>query len=71
MNFLDELCENAKRAKTRIALSEGEDPRIAQGAVRAQMEGLCDPVLIGNEDAIADLLRSYNAKPEEFEIIDS
>lgn len=70
MNFLDELCENAKRAKTRIALSEGEDPRIAQGAVRAQMEGLCDPVLIGNENAIADLLRSYNAKPEEFEIID-
>lgn len=70
MNFLDELCAKAKRTKTRIVLSEGEDPRIAEGAIRAQRDGLCEPILIGDRKAIADLLRSFHAEPDDFEIID-
>ena len=68
--ILEELCARAKRTRTRIALSEGEDSRIVQGAIQARQDGVCDPVLIGNETVITDLLRSHHADRDGFEIID-
>ena len=70
MNFLDELYKKARRTKTRIVLSEGEDPRIVQAVIQAQREDLCDPILIGKSTTISDLLRSHKAEPDNSEIID-
>ena len=39
----------AGAAPRRIVLSEGTDPRIAEGAVRAAREGLAEPLLVGPE----------------------
>ncbi len=51
-------------------MSEGEDPRIVQAAIRAQRDDLCDPILVGSSTTVAELLRSHKAEPDKFEIID-
>ena len=50
MKPLDDILAAARRAPKRIVLSEGEDPRIAEAAVRALQDGIAHPVLIGRRD---------------------
>ncbi len=70
MNILDEIHARAKQARIRIVLSEGEDPRIVEGAIKAQRDGLCEAILVGDKSIIENLLRSHHAKPGEVEIAD-
>ena len=46
MNLLLEIKEKARRAKRRIVLPEGHDPRVRQAAAKLASEGLITPVLI-------------------------
>lgn len=46
MNLLLEIHEKARRAKQRIALPEGHDPRVRQAAATLASEGLAVPVLV-------------------------
>jgi phosphate acetyltransferase len=46
MNLLLEIQEKARRAKARIVLPEGHDPRVRQAAARLAGEGLAVPVLV-------------------------
>ena len=52
INPLDLIYEKARANTYRIVLAEGEDPRILEGAARANELGLAKPILIGNEDKI-------------------
>ena len=70
MNPLNDILDAARRTPKRIVLSEGEDPRIAEGAVRAQKDGIAHPVLIGRRPVVGERLAAIGATPAAFEIVD-
>ncbi len=70
MKPLDDILAAARRAPKRIVLSEGEDPRIAEGAARALREGIAHPVLVGRRSIVEDRLSAAGADPADFEIVD-
>ncbi|MEO1280608.1 MAG: phosphate acetyltransferase [Pseudomonadota bacterium] len=60
MTVLDDIYKACSDAHPRIVLSEGEDPRVIEAAVRATKEKLADVVLVGDEGTIADLLAEHD-----------
>jgi phosphate acetyltransferase len=70
MTILEALCAKARSSRTRIVMSEGEDPRVVEAVIRAKEDGLCEPILIGKTTAIAEALRSHEQDPWGYEIID-
>ena len=55
MNPLDRIIETARKSPARIALSEGDDARVLEAAVRATREGIARIVLVGDRAAITRL----------------
>lgn len=70
MKPLERIVEAAKRARRRIVLSEGEDPRIAAAAARAVNDGIADIVLVGNRAAVEAQLAACGADPARLRIED-
>lgn len=70
MKPLERIVEAAKRARKRIVLSEGEDPRIAVAAARAVNDGIADIVLVGNRAAVEAQLAACGADPARLRIED-
>jgi len=70
MKPLDRIIETAKASPRRIVLSEGEDPRIIEGAIRATREGLAKIILVGNRAAVEPRLTAAGATPADFQIED-
>ena len=70
MKPLDDILDAARRDPKRIVLSEGEDPRIAEGAARALRDGIAHPVLVGRRSVVEDRLTAAGADPADFEIAD-
>ena len=70
MALFDAILEVAREAPQRIVFSEGEDPRIVEGALRARRDGLAEPVLIGRTSLVSDRLKEAGARPADFEIVD-
>lgn len=52
MPSFDTIIATAKANPARIALAEGDDPRVVAGAIRAAREGIARPVLIGAADQV-------------------
>ncbi|ASJ74075.1 phosphate acetyltransferase [Granulosicoccus antarcticus] len=70
MSILESIMSRARGLNQRIVLSEGEDPRIVEGAVRAFNEGLAQPVLVGKAGQVEPLLKQFGGSSESIEIID-
>lgn len=70
MKPLERIVEAAKRARRRIVLSEGEDPRIAAAAARAVNDDIADIVLVGNRAAVEAQLAACGADPARLRIED-
>jgi phosphate acetyltransferase len=70
MKPLERIVEAAKRARRRIVLSEGEDPRIAAAAARAVTDGIADIVLVGTRAAVEAQLAACGADPARLRIED-
>ena len=51
MDIAHEIRERARRAKHRIVLPEGDDPRIRQAAAQLASAGLAKPVLLSSGGA--------------------
>jgi len=56
MSLLDQIVERAAKLDRHIVLAEGEDPRIAEAAVRAVAEGLARVTLIGRAEKVEALI---------------
>lgn len=56
MSVLEDICEVSRKASPRISLSEGDDPRIIEAALRAAGDKLARVQLIGPEAKIRDQL---------------
>ena len=61
-NVFDGLIEKAKNTGKRIVLTETEDQRVLEAANKAGEMGLCNVVLLGNEDELAS---KFSAKALE------
>ena len=70
MKPLDDILDIARSAPKWIVLSEGEDQRIVEGAVRAKKEGIAHPVLVGRASVISERLSEAGANPRSFEIVE-
>lgn len=70
MNPLEQFIASAKANKKKIALAEGDDPRVVDAAIRATQDGVADVVLVGDESAILGLLRERGADPADFDCQD-
>ncbi|MDU9004335.1 phosphate acetyltransferase [Sedimentitalea todarodis] len=69
MSILDEICAAARRHRTRIVLSEGDDSRVAEAALKAARDGIADMQLIGPRASIHALLAD-NDGADRIDILD-
>lgn len=58
MKALNRIIEQARSKPVRIALSEGDDPRILEAAVRATREGIARIILVGDRTRAEALARA-------------
>lgn len=70
MRALDEIIDRARVSPRRVVLAEGEDPRIVEGAVRAEQTSIAEITLIGNRDLVTDMIRNAGGSPSGFRIED-
>ena len=70
MNTLEAIIEKAKVRLRRIVLSEGEDSRVIEAAIRAKMAKLARPILIGRKSSIEKYIYENGLSSNGLEIID-
>ncbi|MFI3269459.1 MAG: NADP-dependent malic enzyme [Rikenellaceae bacterium] len=64
-----QLYETARRDKQRVVFAEGIHPNMLKAATMAKAEGICLPVLLGNNDKILKLAAEMDLNMEGIEII--
>ena len=52
-----QLYETARRAPQRVVFAEGIHPTMLKAAVEAKAEGICHPILLGNDERIEKLAK--------------
>ena len=70
MNTLESIVQKAKETLRRIVLSEGEDPRVIEAAIRAKKTSLAEPILLGRKAKIRYQIAQLGGNPDNFEIVD-
>jgi phosphate acetyltransferase len=68
--FQYRILEMAKRARKRIALPEGTEPRILQAAAEVLNRGICDITLLGDIDTMKDLAHRNDLDLSGADLID-
>ena len=64
-----QLYETAKRNPQRVVFAEGGHPNMLRAAVEAKAEGLCHPIILGNEERIEKLAKELDLSLEGIEIV--
>lgn len=70
MKPFDDLVERAQSDPRHIVLSEGEDPRVLEGAGRAAREGIARITLLGRAERIRALVREQDLEGAPFDIVE-
>jgi phosphate acetyltransferase len=70
MKPLDRIIEAARAKPKHIVMSEGEDPRIVEGSIRAVREGLARITLVGRKSVLAARLAEQEGDLSAFSIAD-
>lgn len=60
MNFLERICERAKKDIKTIVLPESEDIRVIEAAAMVQARGIANIILVGDPDKIAVLSKGLD-----------
>lgn len=64
------IFDRAKQNPKRLVFAEGEHPKIVRAAKVLVDEGICCPVLLGNEEIIQKLLEEYELPWDKVEVIE-
>ena len=70
MRLIDKFIEKAKLKRKRIVFPEGNDERIIEAAYKAQDEGICNSIILGEKEKISSIAKKLNLWNERVEIID-
>lgn len=63
------LYETARCNPQRVVFAEGIHPNMLKAAVQAKNEGICHPILLGNDERIEKLAKELNLSLEGIEIV--
>ena len=64
-----QLYDTARRDPQRVVFAEGIHPTMLKAAVEAKAEGICHPILLGNDEAITKLAKELELNLEGIEIV--
>ncbi|WP_072529563.1 NADP-dependent malic enzyme [Bacteroides ilei] len=64
-----QLYDTARSCPQRVVFAEGIHPNMLKAAVEAKAEGICNPILLGNEERIAKLAKELDLNLEGIEIV--
>ena len=64
-----QLFETARRCPQRVVFAEGTHPNMLKAAVEAKSEGICNPIILGNEERIEKLAKELDLNLEGIEIV--
>ena len=64
-----QIYEMARTEPQRIVFAEGAHPSMMKAAVMAKEEGICSPILLGNDEIIAKLAKELNLSLEGIEVV--
>lgn len=64
-----QLYETARRDPQRVVFAEGIHTNMLKAAVEAKSEGICQPILLGNEERIAKLAKELDLNLDGIEIV--
>lgn len=64
-----QLFETARRNPQRVVFAEGGHPNMLKAAVEAKAEGICYPILLGNEERIRNLAHELELSLDGIEIV--
>ena len=64
-----QLYETARSCPQRVVFAEGIHPNMLKAAVEAKAEGICHPILLGNEERIEKLAKELDLNLEGIEIV--
>ena len=64
-----QLYETARRDPQRVVFAEGIHPNMLKAAVEAKSEGICQPILLGNEERITKLAKELDLNLVGIEIV--
>ncbi|MCD8165381.1 MAG: NADP-dependent malic enzyme [Bacteroides sp.] len=64
-----QLYETARRDPQRVVFAEGIHPNMLRAAVEAKAEGICHPILLGNDERIQKLADELDLSLEGIEIV--
>ena len=67
--FTQNLYDTARMNPKRVVFAEGTHPTMLEAAVKAKAEGICHPVLLGNEDQIRHMAEEMDLKISDIEIL--
>lgn len=63
------LYDTARRHPQRVVFAEGIHPTMLKAAVQAKAEGICQPILLGNDERIAKLAAQLELSLEGIEVV--
>lgn len=64
-----QLYDTARRHPQRVVFAEGVHPNMLKAAVEARQEGICHPIVLGNDEAIEKLAQELDLCLEGIEIV--
>ncbi len=64
-----QLYDTARRNPQRVVFAEGIHPNMLKAAVEAKSEGICHPILLGNDEAIEKVANELDLNLEGIEIV--
>ena len=64
-----QLYDTARRNPQRVVFAEGIHPNMLKAAVEAKAEGICHPIILGNDEAIEKLAKELALSLEGIEIV--
>ena len=64
-----QMRDAARRNPQRVVFAEGIHPNMLRAAVEAKSEGICHPILLGNDERIAKLAKELDLSLEGIEVI--
>ncbi len=64
-----QLRDAARRNPQRVVFAEGIHPNMLKAAVEAKAEGICQPILLGNDERIAKLAKELDLSLDGIEVI--
>ena len=64
-----QMRDAARRDPQRVVFAEGIHPNMLRAAVEAKAEGICHPILLGNDERIAKLAKELDLSLEGIEVI--